>query len=109
LNHGEPKIPLPVLALAFAANRADHYTRVIEPFLAAGDKRICICDRYYISSIVYQSDSMNNSDFEKILELNSEAKQPDLTIFLNTSTANSYKRLKNRQGGDRELFDKPKE
>ncbi len=106
LNHSEQQIPLPLLALAFATNRVDHYTRVIKPFLEGGDKRICICDRYYISSIVYQSASMNTSDFDKILELNSEAKQPDLTLFLTTSTANSYKRLKNRQGGDRELFDK---
>src|SRR5690606_32988047 len=44
------------LALAFAANRADHTSRLISPFLDGGPAgRVMVCDRYYLSSLVYQS------------------------------------------------------
>jgi dTMP kinase len=43
------------LALAFAANRLDHCDREITPFLTQGKKRVVVCDRYYLSSLVYQT------------------------------------------------------
>ena len=43
------------LAYAFALNRIDHLDRLINPFLAAGGRRIVISDRYLLSSLVYQS------------------------------------------------------
>ncbi|MDF1864445.1 MAG: dTMP kinase, partial [Saprospiraceae bacterium] len=44
-----------VLALSYAANRLDHCCREIEPWLERDDGRIVISDRYYLSSLVYQS------------------------------------------------------
>ena len=74
---------------------------VINPHLDSGDKRILICDRYLLSSLVYQSgDDLSMDD---IFSLNRWARQPDLTIYLKVSP---YKcsRMRNRPT-DRELFE----
>jgi dTMP kinase len=105
LDHEEKLlIPKKLLALAFAVNRADHYERVIKPFLISNDKSICICDRYYLSSLVYQTESSDTSEFDKVMDLNFYAEKPDLTIFLNASIATCYRRMKKRQE-DKDLFE----
>ena len=91
------------LALAFALNRADHLDCVVNPFLAAGEQRIVICDRYTLSSLVYQSTgglSMND-----VLELNRWARRPDLTVYLDVSPRQAYARMRQRPT-DRELFER---
>ena len=90
------------LAYAFALNRIDHLDKVISPFLAAGDRRIVICDRYVLSSLVYQSTA--DLSMDDIYDLNSRARQPDLTACLRVSPYNCYARLRNRPQ-DRELFE----
>jgi dTMP kinase len=52
LRGDDPAAP-DLLALVFAADRLEHLSRCIEPALAAG--RTVICDRYVLSSLVYQS------------------------------------------------------
>lgn len=97
-------IPAWTLALAFAVNRADHCNREIQPFLEHdnGYNRIVICDRYYLSSLVYQSTP--DIDFEEIMHLNSSAITPDLTIYLTASSDTCYERMSIR-GDDKELFE----
>ena len=90
------------LAYAFAHNRIDHLDNVINPFLAAGDKRIVICDRYLLSSLVYQS--TGGLSMDDVHSLNRWARPPDLTICLSVSPHNCYARLRNRPT-DRELFE----
>lgn len=90
------------LALAFALNRADHLDRVINPFLSSSNRRIVICDRYTLSSLVYQS--TGGLSMEDIHSLNRWARQPDLTICLRVSPYNCYARLRKRPQ-DRELFE----
>lgn len=89
------------LALAFAANRADHNQREIAPFLEKGGQRLVLCDRYYLSSLVYQTPAFS---FDEIMLINAEARQPDLTIFLDASADICYRRMSNRPA-DRELFE----
>ena len=89
------------LALAYAANRADHLDHEIEPFLA-GNQHIVVCDRYYLSSLVYQSTAELTMDY--VMELNAGSRRPDLTLFLNASTETCYHRM-NKRGLTRELFD----
>lgn len=89
------------LALAFALNRADHNDRVIGPFLAH-EGRILICDRYYLSSIVYQS--LPPLTVDDVRALNRGARRPDLTIFLDASPQVCYERMSKRPE-DRELFE----
>jgi len=63
--------------LLFAADRLDHLQREVEPALAAG--KTVISDRWYHSSLAYQG---TGADRDWILALNSRARRPELTIFL---------------------------
>lgn len=90
------------LALAFALNRADHNERAILPFLNADSPRVVICDRYYLSSLVYQSSA--EQPMEAVMALNSAARRPDLTLFLYASPRTCYDRIRSRLG-DHELFE----
>jgi dTMP kinase len=63
--------------LLFAADRLDHLQREVEPKLAAGE--LVVSDRWYHSSLAYQG---TGADRDWIATLNSRARKPDLTIFL---------------------------
>ena len=91
------------LALAFALNRVDHLDQVVEPALQARDKSIVICDRYALSSLVYQSaDGLSMDD---VYQLNRWARKPDLTVCLAVSPTIGYARMRQRPT-DRELFER---
>lgn len=90
------------LALGFALNRADHNERMIAPFLEGGNGRVVICDRYYMSSLVYQS--TGGLSINDVMELNKTARPPDLTLFLDASPETCYQRIGQRQD-HRELFE----
>ncbi|MCZ2095638.1 MAG: hypothetical protein LC121_05090 [Anaerolineae bacterium] len=100
------------MALGFALNRADHSERMIAPFLNGGAagvpaRRVVICDRYYMSSLVYQSSG--GLSIDDVMDLNKSAPPPDLTLFLDASPDTSYERISARQlklgFTDRELFE----
>lgn len=91
---------LNTLMLAFATNRLDHCDREIIPWLNKGG--IVICDRYYLSSLVYQSGGHNS--FKSVFELNKYARKPDLIFFLNVSNKVCYERMKIRNEA-KELFE----
>lgn len=82
------------LPLAFATNRLDHCTRVIKPWLSISEYNIVLCDRFYLSSLVYQSDE--NRPFEKVMDLNQHALQPDVIFFINVDAKTCYERMKIR-------------
>lgn len=90
------------LALAFAANRNDHVNRIILPFLRNYPDGLIISDRYYLSSLVYQT--TNEISMDKIMQLNSGAINPDLLIFLNAKSNTLYNRISKRNA-KRELFE----
>lgn len=89
------------LVLAFAANRMDHRHRVIDPWLTT-DGHVLLCDRGYLSSLVYQKSDVYT--YDDLLELNRDARRPDLTIFLNVANATARARL-NHRGNEPELFE----
>ena len=91
-----------VLALGFAANRLDHCKRVIAPWLNAENHRILISDRYYLSSLVYQSS--DDFGFEKVIEVNEKAIRPDLIFFMNVRNEVCYQRMAKRNQ-PQELFE----
>lgn len=68
------------LSLLFAADRADHVQREVEPALARGC--IVISDRWYHSSLAYQG---TGEERAWIAELNRRARRPDLTIYVDVS------------------------
>ncbi len=98
---GDKKMSPRALALAFALNRIDHLEREIEPILAR-DGRIIICDRYMLSSLVYQA--RDDIDMEAVYSLNRWARPPDLTIVLRVSPLKAYERMRERKMR-REVFE----
>jgi dTMP kinase len=87
------------LGLLFAADRADHLQREIEPALAEG--KVVISDRYYHSSLAYQG---SEEDRGWIATLNQRARTPDCTFFLEVDPEVAAQR---RADDDRseEIFD----
>ncbi len=92
-----------ILALAFATNRLDHCDREITPWLEGGKDRIVICDRYYLSSLVYQHSP--DFSFESVMFLNEMARKPDIIFFISVSDRVCYERMKIRNQ-PKELFEK---
>ncbi len=80
-----------VLPYLFAADRRDHLEREIEPALAAG--RPVITDRYYASSLAYQSLS---APLDFVLSLNARFRAPDLTIFVDLPPEQCLERIERR-------------
>lgn len=97
-----------MLALAFALNRSHHTSRVINAFLDNVQDprvRIVLCDRYLLSSLAYQADGKQLT-LTDIMEMNREARTPDLTLFLDATPETCYGRVEARQRGKSfELFD----
>jgi len=87
------------LMLAFAANRMDHCDRVINKWLDEGSDKVLICDRYYLSSLVYQSNEQISMDY--VMDLNQHARKPDLIFFMNVDDEICYQRM--------DIRNKPKE
>jgi dTMP kinase len=71
------KLSQSTFGLLFAADRLDHLQREVEPALATG--AIVVSDRWYHSSLAYQG---TGADRDWIVKLNSRARRPDLTLFL---------------------------
>ncbi|PRQ06375.1 dTMP kinase [Enhygromyxa salina] len=93
------------LALLFAADRLEHLTREVEPALARGE--IVICDRYVISSWVYQS---LECDGAWVRTLNARARWPDLTFVFDLDPTLALARVAQRRastGQVVERFDVP--
>lgn len=65
------------LAQLFASDRMDHLRDEIMPALHSG--KVVLCDRYVISSLVYQG---LDCDPEWVRKINRYARPPDLTIVL---------------------------
>jgi len=88
------------LALLFAADRADHIQREVEPALRRG--ATVVSDRWYHSSLAYQG---TDEDRAWIAELNRRARVPDLTIFLAVDPDVAARR-RDAAGRSEEIFDR---
>jgi dTMP kinase len=91
-----------LLPLAFAANRLDHCDREIRPWINNKDNHVLICDRYYLSSLVYQSSA--DFPFEKVMLYNEFVVKPDIIFFINVDNKVCYERMKVRNQ-PKELFE----
>lgn len=89
-----------LMGLLFAADRADHLQREVEPALAAGS--VVVSDRWYHSSLAYQG---TEQDREWIRELNKNARAPELTVFLEVDPEVAARR-RAAAGRDEELYDR---
>lgn len=88
-------------ALIFAADRLDHVAEEIEPALARGE--VVICDRYVMSSWVYQALSCDAAWVESI---NERAPWPDATFVLTVGATEASRRVHARTPEhEREIFE----
>lgn len=86
-----------VESLLFVADRAEHTLRIKE-WVNAG--KIVICDRYYASTLAYQSSSLEHHDeiLDWLWQLNRPViLEPDLTILLDVTPEVSLERTLGRK------------
>jgi dTMP kinase len=82
------------LALLFAADRLDHLEHEVLPALRQGVH--VVTDRYYLSSLAYQSLRV---DTEWLIELNAACVRPDLHLFLDVPVDEALGRVHRRGNG----------
>ncbi len=94
VNGGKKPGPLDeiTMGLAFAADRSDHLYNEIVPKLKDGIH--VITDRYYLSSLAYQSVV---AEYDWIKEINRHSLQPDLTIYLEVPPTICLKRMQSQR------------
>ena len=88
-------------ALLYAASRVQHLNDRVEPALAEG--KLVICDRYVDSSLAYQAYArgLGKEFIEKINAFALEKYLPDLTIFIDLSPEDAFRRKKGADADDR--------
>jgi dTMP kinase len=94
------------MALLFAADRLDHIDSVVAPALREG--AVVVSDRYYLSSLVYQSVTAPDGAgaLPWITELNRQAPPPDLTIVIDVPASVAAERRATRTHAT-EIFEIP--
>lgn len=83
-------------ALLFVADRNDHTEKIMS---AVDSGSVVICDRYFASTVAYQSAKLNgdSTDREWLLQMNSDfISKPDLTILLDVDPETSLGRVASR-------------
>lgn len=97
---GEPDAPSRAsLPWLFAADRADHLARLVEPAVARG--AWVVSDRYLPSSLAYQS---LDHPLELVASLNACFRAPDLLIMVDIDVDTALARITSR-GAAREIFE----
>ncbi len=87
-------------ALAMASDRAYHLHNVVLPLLENG--WIVVCDRYYYSSLAYQS--AMGAPLKWVMDINSIFRKPDIAIYLDVSVGEALNRLKHKHKGGKWVF-----
>lgn len=90
LLQGEQKVSESMMALLFAADRADHFAKLVQPALADG--KIVICDRYIQSSLIYQG-KLKGLGEDWIMQLHRGFYYPaDLLLVIDTPVVDAMRR-----------------
>ena len=82
----------------FIKDREEHVEDVIAPFLKnsdGGNANIVICDRYYHSTIAFQS--TQGIDTDELIKKNSKFPKPDITFILDLEPETAMKRMSGRE------------
>jgi len=89
----------PTELLLYAASRAQHVARVIQPALASGTW--VFCDRFIASSVAFQcfARGLKRSDVDWLNQFAQQGIGPSLTILLDLSVDESQKRQARRYEG----------
>src|SRR3989338_3957159 len=81
----------------FIKDRDEHLRNEIVPFLSKenGKKNAVICDRYYYSTIAFQS--TQGIDAELLIEKNKHFLKPDIAFIMDITPEDALERIKNRK------------
>ncbi len=81
----------------FLKDRKEHLKNEIVPFLSkkGGKKNVVICDRYYYSTISFQS--TQGIDVELLIEKNKGFLKPDIAFIMDITPEDALERIKNRK------------
>ena len=93
------EVSLLALQLLFAADRAEHLEKKIEPALRTN--HIVISDRYILSSLAFGS---VDNDVEFLKQINARFRRPDLTVIIDTPPKVCLERIKKNRDNI-ELFE----
>ena len=92
---------IPIIdALLFTADRAEHIEKVIKPALKEG--KIVITDRYYYSTMAFQS-TAGGLPLEWLIEMSKFFPKPDIAIFYDLRPEEAMKRIIKREGDETEI------
>ncbi|HAN43373.1 MAG TPA: dTMP kinase [Sphaerochaeta sp.] len=100
---GEVKVPQSTVAYLFAADRDNHLENPlygIKSHIAKGET--VISDRYFFSSLAYQSIGF---DYSIIEQLNSRFPFPEYVLYVDTPVQDCINRIDSR-GNDKEIYEK---
>jgi dTMP kinase len=91
--HTDPLSDSDKLLKLYVDDREEHVETLIKPFLKKKDDNISIviCDRYYYSTIAYQS--AQGIDMKKTIGLNKGFLKPDLALILDVDPETALKRI----------------
>lgn len=89
------------MALAFAADRADHLFGAEGVERQLEDGRWVVCDRYVLSSFAYQPSERISREW--VAQINAHAIEPDVTVFVDVEPELCVERIAARSSAD-ELF-----
>jgi dTMP kinase len=84
----ESRLTHEMLALMFASDRLNHLRERV--WSALKEKKIVVTDRYFFSSIAYQS---VNVSYDWIKEINRFATMPDMLVFIDVSIDKALERI----------------
>src|SRR3989344_5544971 len=97
-NEQDPMTSREKLLELFIKDREQHLKNIIEPFLQNNEDselNIVICDRYYHSTIAFQS--AQGLDMNDLVEKNKKFKKPDITFILDVEPPLALKRIEHRK------------
>ncbi|MFC1705020.1 dTMP kinase [Nanoarchaeota archaeon] len=101
-EHKDPLSDADEMLDLYCKDREEHLKNLIEPFLEQGDNKVVISDRYYHSTIAFQS--AQGVPVKKIMEMNKDFRKPDLMLILDLEPDTSLERIKKR-GNANEKFE----
>jgi len=101
LLHAETAIAPRAEALLFAADRADHVSRVIKPALDLGE--VVLTDRFVDSSLAYQGAGrqLTMDEVRRLSKWATAGVSADLTVLLDIPAVDGLARAKGRSAADR--------
>lgn len=101
-EHKDPMSDADEMLDLYCKDREDHLKNMIEPFLQEGENKVVISDRYYHSTIAFQS--AQGVPINKIIEMNKGFRKPDLMLILDLEPDVSLQRI-DKRGNGKEKFE----